>query len=136
MSTLQEFLNANPVDGVTADIAVSTRFKDKDGNLLKFTIKAMTNEEFEAVRKRCMVIKKKGSIEFDSQKFNLAVVVNHTINPDFKNAESIKKLGCTTPEQYVERVLLAGEIAELTSQIQKLSGFDQEINDLVEEAKN
>jgi len=40
MSTLQEFLNAHPIDGLTDEVVVSPRFKDKDGNILKFNMKS------------------------------------------------------------------------------------------------
>ena len=136
MSELQDFLNANPIDNLTDEVVVSARFRDKDGKPLKFKIKAMTSREFDDIRRRCTEVKKGRKLEFDAQKFNLEVIIHHTIEPDFKNAESIKKLGCTTPEEYLNKVLLAGEMAELANQIQKLSGFDVDMNDLVEEAKN
>lgn len=135
MSTLQDFLNANPVDDLTEEVVVSDRFKDKEGNALKFKIKVMTNAKFNELRRRAT--KQKGrKIEFDPNAFQLGIVIEHTLEPDFKNAESLQKLGCMNPEQYVEKVLLPGEIVELASQIQKLSGFDVEMEELVEEVKN
>ncbi|MBB6670281.1 phage tail assembly chaperone [Cohnella nanjingensis] len=136
MSALQDFLNSNPIDQLTDDVVVSARFRDKDGNPLKFKIKGMTNREFDDIRRRCTEVKKGRKVEFDAHKFNTAVIINHTIVPDFKDAESIKKMGCTTPDEYLNKVLLAGEISELVNQIQKLSGFDVDMNELVEEAKN
>lgn len=139
MSSLQDFLNVNPVDNVTDDVVISDRFKDKDGNILKFKIKAMTNDEFEDIRKAAASIstkKGKRTINFDTKRFNELVVINNTLDPNFKDAESIKKLGCITPEQYLNKVLLAGEIVELSQQIQTLSGFELEMDELVEEAKN
>jgi len=133
---LQEFLNAHPVDNLTEEVLISSRFKDENGNLLKFKIKAMTSAEFDEIRRASMQIRKGRKVEFDAQKFNLKVVVNHTIVPNFKDAESIKKLGCHTPEEYVQKVLLAGEVATLAQKIQELSGFDVEMDELVEEAKN
>ncbi|MEK5167166.1 XkdN-like protein [Paenibacillus sp. FSL R5-0527] len=132
---LQEFLNANPVDNLTEEVVVSPRFKDEKGNPLKFTIKAMTEEEFEDIRKKSTQLRKK-QVDFDNRKFNLNVAINNTVYPDFKNAESIKKLGVTTPEEYVQKVLLAGELATLVQKISELSGFDVEMSELVEEAKN
>lgn len=131
MSTLQEFLNANPVDNLTSEVTVSPRF-----NGLKFKIKAMTNREFDDIRKRSMRVVKGRKVEFDAQAFNTAVIVNHTLDPDFKDAASIQKLGCTSPEDYLNKVLLSGEIATLAAEIQKLSGFDVGMDELVEEAKN
>lgn len=139
MSTLQDFLNANLVDNLIQEVVISDRFKDHDGKLLKFKIKAMTNDEFEAARKKAMKLnlqKGKKQMEFDAKTFNEAVVVNNTIDPDFKNADSIKAVGCMTPEQYLNRVLLAGEISELAQQIQTLSGFEKDLNELAEEVKN
>lgn len=136
MSSLQEFLNSNPIDNLTDEVVVSDRFKDKDGNLLKFKIKAMTNPEFEELKKKALKSKKGGKFEFDSARFNNDIVINYTLVPDFKDAESIKKMGCMSPEQYLGRVLLAGEVQELAQQISKLSGFDQDMDSMVEEAKN
>ncbi|MMZ67442.1 Phage XkdN-like protein [compost metagenome] len=82
------------------------------------------------------MIKKGRKVEFDAHKFNLQMVINHTIEPNFKHAESIQKMGCSTPEEYVQRVLLAGEITTLATKIQELSGFDIEMPELVNEAKN
>jgi hypothetical protein len=136
MSTLQEFLLANPVDNMVEDVVVSPRFKDKDGKPLLFTIKAMTPAEFEDIRKKATRIKKGKQVEFDSQMFNLSIAINNTVNPDFRNAESIKKLGVATPEDYVQKVLLAGELTTLVQKINELSGFDVGVSDLVEEVKN
>lgn len=134
--SLQDFLNNNPVENLTEEVAVSPRFKGEDGNLLKFKIKAMSNPEFEEIRKSSTMIKKGRKVEFDAHKFNLQMVINHTIEPNFKHAESIQKMGCSTPEEYVQRVLLAGEITTLATKIQELSGFDIEMPELVNEAKN
>ncbi|WP_328802027.1 hypothetical protein T3H97_06355 [Paenibacillus sp. LX16] len=62
--SLQEFLNANPVDGITDDVPVSYRFVDKDKKPLLFTIKAMTDVEFNDLRKACTAIKKGRKVEF------------------------------------------------------------------------
>lgn len=136
MSTLQDFLNSNPVEGLTEDVAVSSRFKDADGNLLKFKIKAMSGPEFEDIRKRSTTILKKGKVDFNAQRFNTTCVINNTVEPSFKDAESIKKLNCNTPEEYLNKVLLPGEIATLAEHIQKLSGFETDMEELVDEAKN
>jgi len=101
-----------------------------------FKIKAMTNQTFDDLRRRYTRIGKGRKIDFDSAGFNNAVVIEHTIDPNFKDAASIQKLGCRTPEEYLNRVLLPGEIATLAQKISELSGFDVEMEELVEEAKN
>lgn len=136
MSTLQDFLNAHPVDNLTDEVVVSPRFKDAEGHPLKFKIKSMTNKTFEDLRKRFTRVGKGRKVEFDAQGFNLAVVIEHTLDPNFKDAASIQKLGCVTPEEYLSRVLLPGEVVTLVNEIQKLSGFDVDMETLVDEAKN
>lgn len=137
MSKLQQFLNANPVSGMTKEVVVSDRFKDEKGNILKFTIRAISPSEFEEIRKRALIVKKGGKeFEFDTGKFNMDLIVNCTVDPNFKDAESIKALGCVSPDQYVNKVLLAGEVEELANQIREFSGFDKDLDELVDEAKN
>src|SRR5690625_5143706 len=136
--SLQEFLNANPIDNLTDEVAISDRFKDKEGKLLKFKIKAMNSDEFEDLRKKSMKVSagKRRTVELDLKQFNNSIVIGFTLEPNFKDAESIKKIGCMTPEQYLDKVLLPGEIAELSNQIQQLSGFNKDMDELVDEAKN
>lgn len=134
--SLQDFLNANPIENLIEKVTVSNRFKDAKGNAIPFEIKAMTSPEFDEIRKGCTTIKKGRKVEFDAQKFNMKIAINHTVTPDFKHAESIQKLGCKTPEEYLNKVLLSGELATLAEKIQLLSGFNVEMEELIEEAKN
>lgn len=134
--SLQEFLNANPIDNLTEEVVISDRFKDKDGKLLKFQIRVMNSRELGEYRKRAVKITKGKKYEVDSQQLLTAIVINHTVVPDFKDAVSIKKLGCMTPEDYLHKVLLPGEIDDLAQKIQYLSGFNRDMDELVEEVKN
>ena len=140
MSALKEFLVENSdIVGKEVEVPISPRFKDKEGNLLKFKIRPMTGDEFGKYQKQCTTIningRKKETI-FDSGKFNLLCIINHCIDPDFKDADFLKQLGVQTPEQAVSKTLLAGEIVELGNQVTKVSGFDTDINEEIEAAKN
>lgn len=136
MKTLQEFLNANAVEGLTKEIAVSERIKDENGELYKFKIKTMTQKELDNLRAKSTTYGKGNKKIWDNAKFNSAVVINNTIYPNFKDAENLKKLGAVTPEDYLDKVLLAGEINRLSIEIMSFSGFNQDINELIEQAKN
>lgn len=131
MSKLLEFLVQHPVDNLTDEVVVSGRLQE-----FPFTIKVMSGTQFAEYQKASTVIGKKQSVSFDSQRFNEMVVINHTVEPNFRDAESIKSAGCRTPEQFLYRSLLAGEISELSSKISALSGFDADIEEVREEAKN
>ena len=52
----------------------------------------------------------------------LDIVINGTIDPNFKDKELMKKLGVVTPRDAVEKLLLPGEIGEVAKEITKLCG--------------
>ena len=131
MSTLLQFLIENPVDDLTAEVIVSNRLAK-----YPFKIRAMTGPEFSEYQKLATKIGKNKKVEFNSKTFNEMVVLNHTVEPNFRDADTLKKAGCTSPEQFLYKSLLAGEISELAQQISSLSGFDKDMEDTVEEAKN
>lgn len=131
MSNLMQFLIDNPVDNLTDEVVVSPRLAK-----FPFKIKGMTGPEFSEYQKLSTKIGRHKKVEFDNKIFNEMVVLNHTVEPNFRDAESIKKAGCQSPEQFLYKSLLAGEIAELSQQISSLSGFDRDMEDTVEEAKN
>lgn len=135
MSKLTDFLLNNTVENLTEEIIVSDRFK-VDGEILKFKIKAVNPDEFSDLQKQCTKVGKKGKVNFDSKMFNEQLIINYTVDPNFKDAEVVKKAGCMTPEQLVNKVLLAGEVATLVEEISALSGFDKDLEELREEAKN
>lgn len=131
MSKLLEFLIDNPVDDLTAEVVVSKRLA-----AYPFKIKGISGTEFAEYRKVATKVGRHRKVEFDSKLFNELVVLNHTVEPNFRDAETIKKAKCMSPEQFLYKSLLAGEIEELANQISALSGFDATLEDTIEEAKN
>ncbi|MEG0297624.1 MAG: hypothetical protein RR620_12970 [Clostridium sp.] len=135
MSKLMTFLLENKVDNLTEDIIVSDRFK-VDDEILKFKIKALTPEQFSELQKQCTKVGKKQKVTFDSKTFNEQLIINYTLEPNFRDAEAIKSAGCVSPEQLLNKVLLAGEVITLSEEISRLSGFDKDLDEIREEAKN
>ena len=131
MSTLQDFLIENQIGDVKDEIIVSPRLKGRP-----FSIRAMTGDEFNSYQKAATKVHKGKRVDFDNARFQEMVIINHTTEPNFRDAEFIKRAGCATPGQLLNKVLLAGEMAELSSKITELSGFDVELDEMVEEAKN
>lgn len=131
MSSLKQFLIDNPVDNLTESVVVSARLAK-----FPFTIRGMSGPEFSEYQTLSTKIGRHKKVEFNSKMFNEVVVLNHTVEPNFRDAESIKAAKCQTPEQFLYKSLLAGEIAELAQKISALSGFDDDMEDLVEEGKN
>ena len=130
MSVLS-YLIAHPVDNVTQEITVSERLRGK-----KFVIRAMTGDEFSEYSRMATRVGKGRNVSFDAKAYNQLMIVNHTVSPDFKDPEAIKQAGCATPEQLLNKVLLAGEMAELAARISELSGFDRSLDEAADEIKN
>lgn len=63
----------------------------------------------------------------DLNSFKAAVVIGGCKEPNFKDAKSIELLGVKTPEEYLRKVMLTGEISRLAGEILKFSGFGEEI---------
>lgn len=126
---LEDFLALPDVDGITEDVFVSKR-------LGTFKVKAMSQDDFRDYQQQAQgKINKKG-VRFDAPKFNLLMVAGQTISPNFCDAELLKKANCATPVELISKKLLAGEITELAKQIQIISGFDNDPEEDIEEAKN
>lgn len=133
MMTLSDFLIQNPQTDVTEEFYLSPRFAEKG---FKFKIKAITGDQFGQYQKRCMVMSKGTKVGFNNQLWQELIILNHTVDPNFKDAATLSAAGCATPEQFLHRSLLSGEQAELVNRITALSGFDADPEALAEEAKN
>lgn len=131
MSDLINYLidQANAVDEIT-EVTLSERLKD-----LKFKIKPIDGKTFNKIKTECRTVKKKQVI-FDDAKFSEQIIQKCCVEPNFNDANAIEKAGCKTPGELINKVLRAGEIQNLTNEITALSGFDEEPEELVEEAKN
>lgn len=132
MNALQQFLIENPVDNLTESVKLTGRLKDFD-----FKIKAMNGHQYNEYQTACIknpTSPKKRS--FDTVKFNELIVINHVVDPNFKDADWLKQSGCVDSKALLYKTLLAGEIATLASKVLELSGFEGDVEDEVEEIKN
>ena len=70
--------------------------------------------------------------------FNELMIINHCVNPNFKDAEWMQKAGCPTDSRaLLYKTLTGGEITNLVLEIEKLSGFSNEdLDEIKEETKN
>lgn len=131
MGQLMDFLidNCEAVDEID-EITLSERLKAH-----KFKIKPIDGKEFNKIKASCRKVKKKEVI-FDDTAFNEKIILKGCIEPNFSDTEAIEKAKCKTPGDLINKVLKAGEVTDLANKITKLSGFDEDTDELVEEAKN
>lgn len=138
MSKLQDFLNRNAmISEETTEVPLSNRFVDENGELLKFKIKAIPMNVYKSIQKECTKTNpKKGTTEIDVSTLYEKLVIEGTVDPNFKDVKSIEQSGCTLPSQYLNKVLKSGEVIKLSDEILTLSGFNNNMDELVDEAKN
>ena len=126
MSRLNAFLH--PVDlGEVKEVIISSRFKDEAGNPVPFTIRAITQEQNDAMTANCRRVRTvRGQRQeyLDVAQLNRELIVAATLEPDFSSAEVCEAYGTKIPTQVPGRMLLAGEYDALLKAILELSGFD------------
>lgn len=70
--------------------------------------------------------------KMDSEQVPLHMILAGVTDPDLKNKELNEKYGAATPAELVKKLFLPGEIDDLCREIEKLSGYRQ---NMVEEIK-
>ncbi|WP_371413702.1 phage portal protein [Virgibacillus sp. Bac330] len=130
---------AEVVEEVKAPI--STRFKDKAGNLIPFVFKPISTERVDEIEKMSMrnIVRKNRVVgkEVDQSRFMARIAVETTVYPNFKAEELRKAYKTEDPVEVAKKVLhVAGEYSEWISKVSDVNGFDQSVEDLEETAKN
>ena len=135
--TLSEFLLDNPLANETAEIYPSERFRTAG---LPFRVRPISGKEFTEYQDEAASLiksnRKAREVKFDTAKYHMRIILNHTVEPNFKDANLLEKAGVVLPEDFVNQYLKAGEIIEVVTQILALSGFDNDMDGLKGEVKN
>ena len=132
MNALQQFLTENPVDNLTDEINLGGRL-----GKFPFKIKALTGNQYNEYQSICIENpnspKKR---KFNTKKFNELIVINCLSEPNFKDADWLKSAGVMDSAALMYKTLTAGEIATVSQKVLELSGFDRDMDEEIEEAKN
>lgn len=132
--SLKAFLN--PVLPENEKVVISKRFVE-DGKPVEWEVKPILQDENDKIMKKYTRRDKKTNTEiFDRQGYITELTAAAVVYPDLKNAELQKAYGVLGEAELLKKMLLVGEFAILTQRVQTLSGLDEDINELVEEAKN
>lgn len=124
---ISDFLVKNNVGNVLEkEVIVSDRFVDEEGNHIPFKIRNISPEELADIERLA-----KGNDTLA----NSHLVASCCIEPNFKEIELQNHYGVRSAVNLVDKVLLAGEIQNLSTSILKLSGYGKSFDILVENAK-
>lgn len=129
---------ANPLDALLgADINVEEKVFIKRLNT-DFTVKALTGDKVNDLRAQCTYIEGRGANRRQvvrEEELGQLLISEACINPNFNDEKLLKHYGARDGADCVQKALLAGEVARVSSAVLEVSGFDDGDEDL-EEVKN
>lgn len=79
---------------------------------------------------------KQTEVETDRSLYVSRLLVTCCVEPNFKDADLQARFGVMGAEALAEKLLSPGQYSNLLIAVQELNGFDEDINNLVDEAKN
>lgn len=143
MGNLALFMKKNKKVRENTFYAATSSLVDENGEPLKWEIKPLTTEEVERIRLECTkevpVPGKRGQFrtKVDSSLYNDKLMVAAVVFPDLYNKELQDSYGVMSPEALLKKMIdNPSEYFDLLGYVSEQSGFDKEIEDEIEEAKN
>ena len=142
MSDFSAFMAQNKIKRENVKYAASKSFVDKDGKPLLWEIKQIGNKEDEALRKMCTrQVKVPGKPnmyrpEMDSALYMGKLAAACTVYPDLKNKELQDSYKVMGDDELLKEMLSPGEYADYCNKVSEVNGFEVDVNEKVNEAKN
>ncbi len=143
MSKFALFMKGNKAAKENGFYAATKSLKDENGNPLQWEFRHITSKENDKIRESCMTdipVAGRPNLyrpKFDTRKYINKLIVESVVVPDLLDAELQDSYGVKKPEDLLyELVDDPGEYTDLTAFIQKFHGFDETLQDKVDEAKN
>ncbi|KKJ82417.1 hypothetical protein NG20_03615 [Bacillus subtilis] len=138
---LSFFMPGQTIEAEEVEVPISKRFVDKKGNIVPFIFKAITTERIDELEKENTTyknVKGRGRVkDLDSQRFYARIAVETTVYPNFKSKELREAYKTEDPVEVAKRVLsVGGEYANWLNKAIEINGFDDDLEDLEEAAKN
>lgn len=126
MSKLSAFLN--PIKtSIEKEVIISDRFVDESGQLVPFKIRALTQEENDALIRAATTTEIVNGVaveHLDSVDYARRTIVAATIDPDFSAKETCDRFGTPDPKLVPGRMLFTGEYNRLMKEISALNQMD------------
>lgn len=142
MSDFSAFLAQNKVKQENVKFAVSKSFIGSDGKPIEWELRPVTADEDEAIRRAATrKVKVAGrsnqyTSEMDANTYLAKLTATSVVFPDLKNAELQNSYKVMGEEALLKAMLTGGEFIALSGKVAEINGFDNDINEAVEEAKN
>ena len=143
MSSLSRFLKQNKKPRQNGKYAPTASLTDENGKPLEWEFRHISSGENERLRDDCTIdvpITGKPGLyrqKFKTREYLARLVAASVVEPDLNLAELQDSYGVKTPTDLVYAMVDSpGEYQDLCVWVQKFQGFDNTLEDKVEEAKN
>ena len=142
MSGLSAFLAENALPAENVKFVASKRFLDDDGKPVEWEIRALTSAEDEALRKACYkrvpIPGKRGRYvqETDNDAYLGKMAAACTVFPKLDDSVLQDSYHVMGAEALLKAMLTNGEYAAYLEKVQEVCGYDADMQEQVDEAKN
>lgn len=142
MSDLSMFFAENAVKEEKVKYAASKRFLDKLGKPVEWELSCITSKEDEEIRRSCtkkvQVPGKRGQFtsETDGNLYLGKLAARCVVFPNLNDAALQNSYGIMGSDNLLKAMLKSGEYSDLIVKVQEINGFDTDMEEQVEEAKN
>ena len=143
MSELKYFLKENKKERETTEYAATKTLCDEKGEPVKWTIKAISTAENNAIRDDCMYeipVKGKPNMfraKLNTSKYIALMLSKSVVFPNLNDTQLQDSYGVCSPEDLVKAMVdIPAEYDAFAQFVQQFNGFDVSLSDKVEEAKN
>lgn len=142
MSTLSVFLKDNVPPEENVFYAASKRFLDENGKVVEWELRCIDSNDDEKLRNSCLrtipVPGKKNQYtkELDYNRYLAKLGAACTVFPDLKNAELQDSYNVKGEENLLRALLKPGELNDFLAKVQEVNGFEADMSELVDDAKN
>lgn len=140
---LNMFLKQNKKVRENTEYAATKSLCDENGEPLKWTIKPLSTRDNENIRETCTIdipiTGKPGMYrqKLDTSKYMSKLICASVVEPNLYDKDLQDSYGVMTPEELIyEMIDNPGEYTEFADFIQNYNGFDESLQDKVDEAKN
>ena len=140
--SLTAFLAQNAEKVENVKYVASTRFRDEEGTPMEWEIRCISGDEDEKLRRasirRALVPGKKSQFTSETD-YNLylgKLAVACTAYPNLHAQELQNSYSVMDAEALLKRMLTPGEYADYLTKVQVVCGFEQDLSEEKEEAKN
>lgn len=143
MSDLSMFLRKNKKTRPNTFYAATKSITDEKGEPVKWEIRCVPTEEAKRIQTECIhpvpVPGKKGQFldRVNTVEYLLKITAAAVVFPDLQNAELQDSYGVKTPEDLLMALVdNPSEFTDLQNYVSQQSGFDEDLGEDIEEAKN